>query len=727
MGECIVNTSYTSTNSPISEKATVRTELNSGEVAGITIVSSLVAVALATFVLAYYQMKSYKNFKAPRAQVGALSFNVKTYSIPEGHHTLKYFSKTPKKLLRLVLRNISGRVEPGELLTILGPSGAGKTTLLHLLGHKLSDADGVLDGEISLGNAKISPADFARVCGFVRQEDILLPYLTVRETVDFAAEMALPECTSIEERQQLVDEVISRLKLVTVQHSRVGNEHVRGISGGERRRVSIAVELVKNPAVLLLDEPTSGLDANSALTIMQILADLARNSKTIVVCSLHQPRSDICGLFDKLLVLQLQDCLFYGKSSSVSSFLESRGLTCPENYNMADYLIDLASADLGRQATPTKITAARALGNTEKNSVVNVTSCGLPKGVSDSSLAEVTKTNQCAEEIRPPRPNETESELLEYKSIARNNSPAASQFNEGNTGSEAAGKPNPTDHGSWSYNTSYLRQFVLLTAREWKSNWRDIRRVASHMILGISLGLLIGGIYFRVPANLAGAQNRVGAMFYVLCILGFSSMSALASFSESRAVYKRERSDQFYGFIPLYMAKLIVDIIPLRIIPSTLLGTIFYFMMGLYSSPVQFFKFLAVVVLFNVLMGLLFLTLAVHVVDLGLANLVGSMTALFMMLFAGLLINQNQISSATFWLQYLSFFKYAYEAISVNELLTMDVYDTYNGQPIYLSGPVLAKSFFGFDVNSYVRNVIILSSLTAGFLVILCLSIRYKF
>lgn len=150
--------------------------------------------------------------------------------------------------------------------------------------------------------------------------------------------MRLPESVTWVEKSKIVDQVIETLRLQDVQHSRIGGNGIRGISGGERRRVSIGVELVTSPAVLFLDEPTSGLDSYSAHMVMQTLVELARKYNKTILCTIHQPRSDIYALFDELLVLRKGRTLFYGPAEEAKVLFSKKGFICPEGYNIADYL-----------------------------------------------------------------------------------------------------------------------------------------------------------------------------------------------------------------------------------------------------------------------------------------------------------------------------------------------------------------------------------------------------
>jgi energy-coupling factor transporter ATP-binding protein EcfA2 len=184
---------------------------------------------------------------------------------------------------RPIISGISGEVKPGEVLAVLGPSGSGKSTFLDILAQKRKG--GVVTGDIKVNGLDwIEPAIFRKLSGYVDQDDYHISTLTVREVLEFSADLRLPEGMSVKQKSERIDMVLDQLGLTAVQNSRVGSQSKRGISGGEKRRLSIGVELVTNPSILFLDEPTSGLDSYNALQVVQTLSKLAVESdKTVIV------------------------------------------------------------------------------------------------------------------------------------------------------------------------------------------------------------------------------------------------------------------------------------------------------------------------------------------------------------------------------------------------------------------------------------------------------------
>ena len=239
---------------------------------------------------------------------------------------------------KMILKGITGMVQPGEVLAMLGPSGSGKTTLLTALGGRLG---GRLAGTITYNGKPFSNA-MKRNTGFVTQDDVLYPHLTVTETLVFTALLRLPNGLSKEEKIQHAEAVITQLGLTKCNNSIVGGERLRGISGGERKRVSIGQEMLINPSLLFLDEPTSGLDSTTAQRIVSTLWELSNGGRTVVM-TIHQPSSRLFYMFHKVLLLSEGNPLYFGRGSEAVDYFSSIGYSPMVVMNPADFLLDLAN------------------------------------------------------------------------------------------------------------------------------------------------------------------------------------------------------------------------------------------------------------------------------------------------------------------------------------------------------------------------------------------------
>lgn len=241
---------------------------------------------------------------------------------------------------RTILNGITGVAEPGKVLAVLGPSGSGKSTLLNALSGRLHHAHG-LTGTILFNNRKLTKS-IQKKTGFVSQDDVFYPHLTVRETLVFCSLLRLPSSVPKNQKLAIAESVISELGLAKCADTIIGNSFIRGVSGGERKRVSIGHEMLVDPSLLILDEPTSGLDATAAYRLVATLGGLAAKGKTVVM-SVHQPSSRVYQIFDELLVLSEGRCIYLGKGSEAMGYFESIGFWPSFPMNPADFLLDLAN------------------------------------------------------------------------------------------------------------------------------------------------------------------------------------------------------------------------------------------------------------------------------------------------------------------------------------------------------------------------------------------------
>lgn len=227
-----------------------------------------------------------------------------------------------------ILHKISGRVARGSVLGLLGPSGSGKTSLLNALAA-VENGRSVTSGKILVDGKKIAK-DYRRVAAYVQQDDALFATLTVRECIQYSAQLRLPSRASETAKDALVERVISELNLGHIVDARIGSHGPnRGISGGERRRVSIGMELVTSPQILFLDEPTSGLDSSSANSVVQLVKELASHGR-IVVMSIHQPSAKSFLQLDHVMLLAKGKMLYHGPPAESKTYFQDLGFICPE-------------------------------------------------------------------------------------------------------------------------------------------------------------------------------------------------------------------------------------------------------------------------------------------------------------------------------------------------------------------------------------------------------------
>lgn len=261
---------------------------------------------------------------------------------------------------RNILEASSGLVRPGQMLALMGPSGSGKTTLLNTLAQRQSPTH----GKVLINGAECPLATHRAVSAFVEQEDTLIGSLTVEEALTFAAKLSLARwvprtarltmCTdsptstiSKTEAHRRVSDLIASFGLIDQRRTLIGTPIQKGISGGQKRRVSVATQLITGPRVLYLDEPTSGLDSTASYEVMSFILDIAKRNNLIVIASIHQPSTKTLELFTKVCLMSKGKTCFYGAVSEVDQYFRGLGMEIPPLTNPSEHMLDLTNVDFG--------------------------------------------------------------------------------------------------------------------------------------------------------------------------------------------------------------------------------------------------------------------------------------------------------------------------------------------------------------------------------------------
>ncbi|TPX60061.1 hypothetical protein SpCBS45565_g07597 [Spizellomyces sp. 'palustris'] len=701
-GECAIPSD--DPGEPSSESAG---RLTTGAIAAVSTFGGILAVFTCALAFACIKRAKAKTLPVPPTRKGVtITYRNLSYSVGK----------------KRILSDIGGEVHAGRALAVMGPSGAGKSSFLDILAAK--SKRGELDGSLLVDGRRISRMQYRRLIGYVDQDDCLMETLTVRETLMFSASLRLPESMTRQAKRDRVEEVISLLGLSHVADSKVGGQTRRGISGGERRRVSIGVELVTSPAVLFLDEPTSGLDSYNAHAVMRTICDLAHKSKKTIIFTIHQPRSDVYAMFDDILLLRNGEMMYSGASEDMEKYFASLGHPCPPGYNIADWVLDLASGSGETGAEMKEVNVPEAYGSDDwemrirrgsrisKQSIGNAT-----VEVPNAHLKRASSSAILLQDLSRPHNRD-------YEEVAYENMDSLDVLGDRNSLSSIGSRDADARVGSneGAYTVSFLTQSGALMARNWKNLWRRPTLWATHMGIAIVLGTFVGGLYWRSDTSLGGIQNRLGSIFFLMSLLGFSGLSAIGTLNQERQLFVRERANGFYGPLPFFLSRIIFDLIPLRIIPALIMGSIAFFMVGYTSDANHFIRFVGILSLFAANCGLFCMAVACAVKDIGTASLVGSIALLFQMLFAGFLLNQNQIPTPLRWIQYLSLFRYAYEALVVNDISGLTIVDNVSGLGVNVPASIILDKF-GFDRGAFVRDAMIEVAWFAGFLALIAMLI----
>ncbi|CDP05875.1 unnamed protein product [Coffea canephora] len=513
-----------------------------------------------------------------------------------------WFKKSTESEEKTILKGISGMVLPGEMLAMLGPSGSGKTTLLTALGGRLG---GSLSGSITYNGKPFSNV-VKRNTGFVTQDDILYPHLTVNETLIFTALLRLPNSLTKEEKVMRAEAVITQLGLTKCKNSIIGSRLVRGVSGGERKRVSIGQEMLINPSFLLLDEPTSGLDSTTAQRIVSTLGELANGGRTVVM-TIHQPSSRLFYMFHKVLVLSEGNPIYYGKGMDAMDYFSDVGFTPKFSMNPADFLLDLAN--------------------------------GVSVDDSRDDQALIKQTLVSA-----------------YKAKLAENLQIELKQTTDNLHSVSEGK----QFNRWT--TTWWQQFSVLIRRGMKERKHESFsgiKIVQILVVAILCGLLW---WQSDPSHL---QDQIGLLFFYTGFWGFFPLfNAIFTFPQERLMLEKERASGMYRLSSYFMARTIGDL-PMELVLPSVFITITYWMAGLKATAASFLG-CWLVLLYAVLVAQgLGLAVGALVLDQKNATILGSVIMLSFILAGGYYV--QHVPSFIAWIKYVSIGQYAYKLFIMSQ------------------------------------------------------------
>ncbi|KAJ2723313.1 hypothetical protein GGI07_002741 [Coemansia sp. Benny D115] len=546
---------------------------------------------------------------------------------------LNYDVKT-KHGVRRVLHDISGSIYPGELVAIMGSSGAGKTTLLNVLSGRVQG--GRLYGDIRFNGGKRDPHTFKRMLAFVEQDDLMLPQLTVDETLTASAELRLSDTKyTKQEKRDRVDTVMRQLRLTHVRDSQIGGYGARGVSGGERKRVSIGTELATDPSILVLDEPSSGLDSSSAEMVVKLTKEMSHARNLCTLMTIHQPSAEMVDMFDKIIILAQGKLMYMGPMKQALPYFASIGYPST-NSNPANFFIDLTTVDFSSD---------KAM----KKSEMHIQSLA-------DSFVEFRNNG---------------SRLLPSSSATAS---SASTTHSDIDGSSSYAKDNDITQEEADLHlydlppmNSWLREFLVLLKRDWTILTRQRTVVLGLFVQCLTTIIFLGFVFFQLGNDQSSIQNRIGAlfMFGILCSypLIFPIVTIIMA---GRGVLVRERSAGTYRMSSYFLAKA-TSFLPLAIVPYTFTYIGVYFIAHFQYNVAKFFIGLANT--YAILLASLGFAFWVGMIvsRMELAFIIAPVTMSNLMLFAGNLSNSKSITPVLRWIKYLCMYYYAYAAYVQNE------------------------------------------------------------
>eukprot|EP00052_Salpingoeca_macrocollata_P002474 m.30691 g.30691 ORF g.30691 m.30691 type:complete len:648 (+) comp12321_c0_seq1:96-2039(+) len=572
-----------------------------------------------------------------------------------------------------ILHDVSGFAQPGQVLAIMGASGAGKTTLMNLLAGRLTNAkNGETSGEILINGKKRDYSTLRNYTAYVVQEDLFFAELTPREIVTFAAALRLPQNLHQAEIDQRVDDVMAELSLQACQHTRVGNAFVRGLSGGEKKRLNIATQLVTNPSLVLVDEPTTGLDSFNAQNVVATLKSLAQNGRTIIA-TIHQPRSSLFYLLDNLLLLSCSRTMYFGPTDKCLEYFSRLGYDCPSTFNPFDYIVDLVSVDLRKPED-------------EKSSRERV--------------RFLTSAYEDYEQQQPPQPECNVQQL------------------DTNTLHQMAP---PKFMASWS------KQFWLLSQRSLRKVWRDSRSNRAIFAQSVIVSVMLGLIWLRAGQFSSGeeVQAVTGALFFILVNACFRAVFGIIFvFPAEKAVVMKERQDRIYRTSCYYFAKSLAEL-PRTLLSIFILTLIFYLLVDLRPGVQNYLALYGIVLLVTMAAEGVAYSVSAFARD---SQHAGAITPLFIIipiLFGGFFINLDLVPVFLHWLSYVSFVRYGFQLIMQQQFQDRSLELECSSSDLFCprSGNALLE-FYSLNGQEWWENLLILLAFVlfnrlVGFLILL--------
>ncbi|KAJ4951431.1 hypothetical protein NE237_028263 [Protea cynaroides] len=514
-----------------------------------------------------------------------------------------------------ILQGLMGYAQPGELLAIMGPSGCGKSTLLDTLAGRLG-SNTKQSGKVLVNGRKQSLA--FGTSAYVTQDDTLMTTLTVREAVYYSAQLQLPDSMPKEEKKERAESTIREMGLQDALNTRIGGWSVKGLSGGQKRRVSICIEILTRPKLLFLDEPTSGLDSAASFHVMSRIAGIAQQDGTTVIASIHQPSSEVFELFQNLCLLSNGRTVYFGPASGPNEFFTLNGFPCPTLRNPSDHFLRTINKDFEQDIEQGPGIEAMT---TEEAIKILVQSY--------KSSTTYRQVQRCVTEI-----------------CKREGSPMVTK------GSQAG----------------FLTQSIVLTKRSFINMFRDLGYYWLRFGIYVVLCLCVGTIYYDIGHTYGSIQARGSMLMFVAAFLTFMAIGGFPSFVEDMKIFQRERLNGHYG-VGAYVIGNTVSSIPYLILNSLIPGAIAYYLVGLQRGIDHFAYFAMVLFMCIMLVESLMMIVASIVPDFLMGIITGAGIQGVMMLNGGFFRLPHDLPKPV-WkypMYYIAFHKYANQGFYKNE------------------------------------------------------------
>ncbi|KAK9678597.1 hypothetical protein RND81_11G222000 [Saponaria officinalis] len=546
---------------------------------------------------------------------------------------------------RSILQGVTGFAEPGQVLAIMGPSGCGKSTLLDALAGRLN-SNVKQTGDILI-NGQRQRLAFG-TSAYVTQDDTLMTTLTVKEAVYYSAQLQLPNSMTKSEKLDRANESIKDMGLQGCLNTRIGGWNVKGLSGGQKRRVSICIEILTRPRLLFLDEPTSGLDSAASYHVMSRLIKLARQDRRTIVASIHQPSSEVFELFNNLCLLSCGRLVYFGPTSMANQHFALNGYPCPTMQNPSDHFLRTINKDFE------DVEQKDELSSTEQAIQV---------------LENSYRSSQTYQKVQ--------QHILDV-----------CQQGGGSTKSKRS-------------NASFLTQSIVLTKRSFVNMYRDLGYYWLRLGVYIALCICVGTIFHDIGHSYGSIQVTRGAMlFFVAAFLTFMAIGGFPSFVEDMKIFERERLNGHYG-VGAYVIGNTISSIPYLLINSLIPGAIAYYLVGLQRGFDHFVYFALVLFVCMMLVESLMMIVASLVPDFLMGIITGAGIQGVMMLNGGFFRLPSDLPKP-FWrypMYYISFHKYANQGFFKNEFTGLTFPNNQVGGPTTITGDEVLTGFWQVEMG----------------------------
>lgn len=592
-----------------------------------------------------------------------------------------------KKLpTKTILNPVNATFSAGVLNVIMGPSGSGKTSLLNAMALRLRDSVGTKyrpAGKLTFNGALPSDSVIRSVCSYVCQDDdALLPSLTVRETLRFAAGLRLPSFMSKDEKNRRAEEVLLKMGLKDCADNLVGGELVKGISGGEKRRVSIAIQVLTDPRILLLDEPTSGLDAFTANSIMEVLQGLANEGRTLIL-TIHQARSDLFREFGNVLLLARGGSQVYsGPGRDMLGYLARHGYECPQHTNPADFALDMITIDLQHEGK--ELESRKRVQNMIDNW----------KEENSSTKNEKLSDIQEKDEVK-----NTETDTTQEGTTLPPSPPQKRRsFNKANLST-------PAELGALIRKRAPITTALpLLLHRAVINTYRQPELIVARLMQVIGLAIILALFFAPFDNDYYSVQSRMGFVQEIGAFYFVGMLQNTAIYPTERDVFYREDDDGVYS-VDAFLASYTILEVPFEVISCMIFGVLGVIAVDLPRTATLYF--VSVFACFGIVscgesLGIMFNTLFGHT---GFAvNIMGVFLALANTMAGVLSIDMPDLFKA---FNYLSPIRYGTRAVAPYSLRGIEFtcnneQRLENGQcPVQTGQDVL--ELYNFDVDPVVN------------------------